>query len=379
MTGVISPIEFWLIDAYTYYSAFFSPHFAAAIAMLAIAFLGLDRWTSQATPGSLITLFLASLAVALLQPFDLILIDSVLSVTAAYRVLRRQIQPLRALAGLFLIGVSHAAIMGYDWIVLYQFPVWRAFTELNITPSPPAIYLLFGYAPLLLPALAGIIFAIQRRDGRLLVPILWLLVVAALVYAPLAVQRRFLMGIQAPMAVLAVYWLAESAVPWLERKIGPRFRLVMISYGIVATLSTALIFAWMIGRTRNFSDRDLYFTDAMRSGWQWIGAQTPDDSIFLASFENGNRIAGRTGHRVVLGHWVETANYWNKLTDVQRFFTADTEDTWRLAFLQAQGADYVWYSADERALGSWQPQNASYLRSVFESGDVVIFQVVPGD
>jgi hypothetical protein len=379
MTREISPIEFWLQDAYTYFAAFFSPHFAAGIALLVTAFLALDQWTSQGRSGSLATLFLASLAVALIQPFDLILIDIVLVIVAAYRVLRRQIQPLRALAGLILIGISHVAILSYDWIVLYQFPVWRSFTEQNITLSPPPIYYLFGYAPVLLPAVAGAILAIQRHVGRLLVPILWLLLVAVLVYAPLATQRRFLMGIQAPMATLAVFWLAEAAVPWLRKKIGPRYRPVMIGYAVVAVLSTILVFVWLVARTRDLTDRDLYISDAMRSGWQWIIAQTPGDSVLLASFANGNRIAGRTGHRVVLGHWVETADYDHKLAGIQRLFSAETEDEWRLAFLQAQRADYLWYSAEERALGSWQPQSAPYLHPVFESGDVVIFQVVRGD
>jgi hypothetical protein len=379
MTREISPIEFWLQDAYTYFAAFFSPHFAAGIAALATAFLALDRWTSQGISGSLATLFLASLAVALIQPFDLILIDGALVIAAVYRVLCRQLQPLHAFAGLILIGVSHAAILGYDWIVLYHFPIWRSFTEQNITLSPPPIYYLLGYAPLLLPAVGGVILAIQRRAARWLVPILWLALVAGLVYAPLATQRRFLMGIQTPMATLAVFWLAEAAVPWLRRKIGPRYRSAMIVYAVTAVLSTILVFAWLIARTRNITDRDLYFSDAMRSGWRWIEEQIPDDSVLLASFANANRIAGRTGHRVVLGHWVETADYSYKLAAIQRLFSDDTEDTWRLAFLQAQGADYVWYSAEERALGDWQPRSAPYLRLVFESGDVAIFQVLSGD
>ncbi len=376
MTREISPIEFWLQDAYTYYSAFFSPHFAAAITMLATAFLALDQWTSQATPRSLTTLFLASLAIAFIQPFDLILVDSVLIIGVVYRVSRRQISLFRVLAGLACIGVSHMAILGYDWIVLNQPPIWSSFTEQNITLSPPPIYYLFGYAPMLLPALGGLVLALRRRDDRRLVPILWLILVSMLVYAPQPIQRRFLMGVQAPMATLAAQWLAEVAVPWLSRKLGPRYRLAITGYAIVATLSTMLVFAWFIARTQNLIDRDLYISDEVQAAWQWVSERTSTESVLLASFANGNRIAGRTGRRVVIGHWVETAFYTRKLTDVQRFFADDTNDQWRLAFLRAEGIGYLWYGADEQALGSWQPQRAPYLRPEFESRDVIIYEVL---
>jgi hypothetical protein len=43
--------------------------------------------------------------------------------------------------------------------------------------------------------------------------------------------------------------------------------------------------------------------------------------------------------------------------------------------MQLQGVSYVWYSANEQALGAWSPAGASYLRLVFESPDVAIYQV----
>jgi hypothetical protein len=42
----------------------------------------------------------------------------------------------------------------------------------------------------------------------------------------------------------------------------------------------------------------------------------------------------------------------------------------------AQRANYVWYSAEERALGGWSPAGASFLRPVFESAGVTLYQVV---
>ncbi len=381
ITANVSPIEFWLLDAYTFLAAFASPHLAAGIALLAFACLLMDQWTSRSAPGvrpadrRLLALFLTLLAVALVQPFDLLLLDGILIAAVTRGILRRQMSPARALAGLILIGISHAAIVGYDWIVLGQYPVWQWFAAQNVTLSPPPVYYLLGYAPILLPALGGIALALGRRDGRLFIPICWILGVAILVYAPLATQRRFVLGVLVPMVALAVYWLANVALPCLRDRLRKRYRLVLVLYGAVATLSTITLFAWLLISVRNPVNPDLYIPDEDRAAWRWIADHTPVESVVLAAFTDGGNLVARTGRRTVLGHWIETADYSRKKEDVRRFFSAETGDAWRLDFLRAQRATYVWYGAEEQRLGNWSPATASFLRPVFETPHVKIFQV----
>lgn len=373
LTANVSPVEFWFLDMYTFLASFASPHFAAGIALLALAFTALDSWT-QGT-GGLLVLFLVSIGIAFIQPFDVILIDGALVIVTLWRARCGQIKPLSALIGIVLIGIAHGAIIGYDWIALYHFPVWQSFTEQNITLSPPPIYYVLGYAPTLLPALGGIGLAVRRRDSRWLVPILWIVEVALLVYAPLASQRRFVLAVQVPIAALAVYWLANVAVPWLRTRIGQRWRSVMLAYGTLAVLSTIMLMAWLLAATRNPANTDLYIPDGTRAAWNWIAANTPPDSVILSSFASGGNIAGQTGRFVVIGHWIETANFVDKLDAVQRFFSSDTTATWRLPLLQSQRVTYIWYGDNERALGTWSPAEAGYLRPVFESPSVTIYRV----
>jgi hypothetical protein len=382
MTANVSPIEFWLLDAYTFLAAFASPHLAAGIALLALACLSLDRWTSRSEPGSvrarhalpLLTLFLSLLAVALVQPFDLLLLDGILIAAVARGILRRQMSPVKALAGLALIGISHMAIVGYDWIVLSQYPVWQSFAAQNVTLSPPPVYYLLGYAPILLPALGGIVLALRRRAGLLFVPICWILGVAALVYAPLATQRRFVLGVLVPMAALAVYWLANVALPWLRDRLRRRYRLVLVVYGAVATLTTITLLAWLLVTTRSTLNPDLYIPDEDRAAWNWIADHAPVDSVVLAAFTDGGNLAARTGRWTVLGHWIETTDYSRKKEDVRRFFSVEADDAWRLSFLRAQHVAYVWYGAEEQRLGDWSPATASFLRPVFETSTVRVFR-----
>lgn len=376
MTANVSPIEFWLLDAYTFLSAFISPHFAAGVGLLALAFLMVDRWTDRPAPRQLTIMFLTSLAIAIVQPFDLILLDAILIAVAGYRLCRRRIAWTKALPGLVLIGISHAAILGYDWLVLYHFPIWTSFSAQNVTLSPPPVYYILGYAPTLLPALAGLYIAIRRRDGRWLVPILWLAGVAILIEWPgLLTQRRYVLGVQAPMAALAVYWFAEAGVPWLKKRLRKRYRLVLTVYGAVATLTTIALIVWLLAATRNPVNRELYIPDAVESAWGWIDEHTPTDAVFLASVGNGANLVGRTGRRAVVGHPIETADFAAKRAALSTFFGTDTDDDWRQAFLSGQHVAYLWYGADEQALGDWSPDEAGYLQKVFEAPGVTIYQV----
>jgi hypothetical protein len=233
-----------------------------------------------------------------------------------------------------------------------------------------------GYLPTLLPALGGVSLAIRRRNSRLRVPILWLGLVAVLVYAPLLTQRRFVLGVQAPLAVLAIYWLAEAAVPWLRKQLRRRYRFILLIYGAVASLSTIAVMAWLITAARNPANRDSFISDNTRAAWNWINTQTSDNSVILSAFSSGGQIAAQTGRRVVLGHWIETADYLTKRDWVQKFFTDSTPDDWRINILRNQHAAYLWYSPEERALGTWNPTTAPYLRPVYQQGDVTLFLFV---
>jgi hypothetical protein len=376
MTASVSPIEFWLLDAYTFLAAFVSPHLAAGIALLALTFLALDLWTTSAAPLSLFVLFLTALAIGMVQPFDLLLVDVVITIATLWRAVQGRIGWFHALAGLVLIGICHAALVGYDWIVLYHWPVWISFTAQNVTLSPPPIYYLLGYAPTLIPALGGIFLVVRRRDGRWLVPVLWLVGVAALVYAPGA-ERRYVLGVQAPLGALAVYWLATAAVPWLRGRFKRQYRLVLVLYGAVTGFSTLAVILWLCASARNPTNPDLWVPNASRAGWQWIADNVPTDSVLLADFANGGGIAARTGRRVVLGHWIETADYPLKLAMVQQFFSADAGEATRANILQNQRVSYVWYSAGEKSLGDWNPASADYLHIVYQNSGVTIYAVTP--
>jgi uncharacterized membrane protein len=43
--------------------------------------------------------------------------------------------------------------------------------------------------------------------------------------------------------------------------------------------------------------------------------------------------------------------------------------------MSQQGVSYIWYSDEERKLGTWLPASINLLRPVFESPSVTIYRV----
>lgn len=374
MAREVAPIELWLQDGFMYLAVVTFPHFAIAITLLLISLVMIERWAED-KPGSLLVLLFTTFGISIVQPHGLPLIDLILIGVVGSRVLRGQMNFVRALRGLIVIGVFHAAIIGYPLVVLYTFPVWREFTAQNVLPSPAPIYYLLGYLPMLLPALGGIVIIIRRREERWLLPILWLALVCLLLYAPLSTQRRYTLAIQAPLAALAVYWMAQVGVPWLRRRLRGRATLVLMLYGAVCLMATALMVQAQMIAVADKADRLVYHTDDQRAAWDWISANTTPTDLFLSSFEAGGQIPAYTGRRVMLGHWIETVDYPRKRAAVAAFFDPATPDSERWALMSEQGVHYVWYGPDERALGAWSPAAIPLLRPAFESATITIYRV----
>jgi hypothetical protein len=379
----VAPIELWLSDGYTFLAAYSFPHFAVGIAMLASALLLVERWT-RGKPGSLLALLLVTLGIGIVQPFGLPLVDLILVIGVGWRVLRGQMRLVNAVRGLFLVGVAHAALLGYSFVVLYGFPVWRDFTAQNITLSPLPIYYGLGYAPLLFPALGGLALIVRRREGRWLLPITWLLLVVLLLYAPLNTQRRYTLAIQAPLAALAVYWAAEAGLPALRRRLRGRATLVLILYAALSSTSTLLFVQAQIAQVADHADPTVYTSADMQAAWQWVRDNTSPSDVFLAAFESGGQIAGQTGRRVMLGHWIETIHFLRKREQVRQFFDPATPDEQRAALLRDQHITYVWYGPFEHDLvegapGAWSPANSPAFSPVFEGATITIYRVLLRD
>ncbi|GAB4572026.1 MAG: hypothetical protein Kow0077_10320 [Anaerolineae bacterium] len=375
-TASLAPVEFWLLDAYPFLAALTFPHFSMAVATLVGYWLALEHWRTSPTWRGALALGVLAGGLGLLQPFDLLLTALVTGLLAGVLLWRRKLTT-KHIVTLVPVGMVHAAVVGYDYYALHSHPVWQAFLRQNLTLSPPPVYYVFAYAWLLIPAVGGLIAAIRRREGRLLLPALWVLTVPLLLYAPLQTQRRFVMGWQVGLGVFGALGVVAFWQWWAARGWSVRFLRLALTAGLLfATLSHVLLVASSALLANPQTRPQLFLERDQLAAFDWLKTQ-PVDTVVFSSFETGGAVAAFTGRRVYIGHWIETPDFEARQALAERFYTADAmSNDERQALLMAGGIDVVWWEASgEENPALWRPATAEFLAPAFESGNIALFEV----
>ena len=250
-------------------------------------------------------------------------------------------------------------------------PAYAAWQAQNLLYSPaPYLYLLGFGLPLLL-AIVGLLLG--RRPDVLSAPAflcLWTLAVPPLLYLPTPLQRRFLDGYQAPVAILGGVGLYLI----VKRLHSARWRLSLIA-GLVTVIALTNVLLWF-GSIATIAAK---VEPVFRPGWEMSAARwfqsTPASSVVLASYDTGNLLPACALVRSFTGHGSETVNSEEKTSQVVQFFRAETSDAWRAELLSRYSVDYVYYGPRERKLGAINLQRLPYLTPVYDNGQVQILRV----
>jgi len=385
MAASMSPIEFWLSDAFNLLGALYMPHFAAAVTLQIVIALTYDSWVRNSgemvNRARLIILTLALAVESIIQPYVVLLLVPLLLILTAYHVFSaKRLSWRRALWLLIPLGI-HVGLVAYQYLAISSDPVWATFTAQNNTLSPLVTYYLLGYLPFLIPIIPGArVFMLDTADDRWWLPILWVALVAMLLYAPFPTQRRYLLGVQTPLAVLAAYGWSRAILPRLSRPHRPLLTIVYMALASVALVGMVVANIASIASPRD--NAEVYYQPDELLGYAWLARESPNvDDLILTTFDlsgqgSGGRLVAATGRRVFIGHWYETANFTEKVGQVRQFYDTNTPDSWRRDFLIKIGAVYIWYDDYARAVGDWNPAMADYLEALFASDTVTIYKVL---
>jgi hypothetical protein len=373
--GGISPIDFWLIDANSFFSIMMFPHFTVAMACLLEIFTRLLSQVGATSSASIRAQILALTALSFLLTF---VHPYAIAIVIAPAVLFGLVQGLRRrplsrqgwlLAG--ATGLGAGPILIYNAAVFTSQPVFRAWSTQNVTPSPPPIYYLLGFGLVLAFALAGLRGFMREQGDRAVFVFSWVAVVCLLIYLPIGIQRRFVEGVHVPLSVMAAYGLSEIAARLPARR---RFVAINLLLALASMSNVYMVVGYSVtAATRSPS---LFHSSDLVAAIDWLGANSVWTDTVLATEVTGRLIPARIGHRVALGHAIETLNYPERKRDVAAFFATDTADAERKAMLERLGVQYVLRGDAERSLGGFDPARGDYLREVYRSGDVVVYRVV---
>jgi hypothetical protein len=376
------------MEAYVFFTLFLFPQSALAMALLMGTLGGMVKFFER-DGGWWPWLFAlgCGLALALLNPYVLVVAGVVLGgYWLAIWISRRRL-PWREAVALAALAVLLVPPMAYYALQFNSHPVWLSFLSQDIVPSPPAWYYMAGYGLVFLLALPGAWHVLRQRNERQLMLIIWPAVILLVSYLPFSGQRRMIFGGVIPLAALAAIGLMIIVVPWFQRSwLGSKLAAQGYSQarlgGVVVALCVALAsisnLLLVAGSTLSATSGAPHLTQpaAVEEAIAWLGQYSALDDVILSSYQVGNIIPGRIGRRVVWGHWDETAFFDQKKSDVTAFFDGATSDEERQALLRRYGVDYVFYGPAERELGNFELLAVSYLKPIFSTNQVTIYQVM---
>jgi len=137
----------------------------------------------------------------------------------------------------------------------------------------------------------------MKRHRVLLV---WCLAGIILLYLPIGLQRRLMIGLMIPLAGLSALGLQYLSFGSVRRQLG----LTGLLFLLAVPTNLIVLLAGVHGVLVH--DSLLYLTRAESQGLNWLAEHTPNSALVLASPEMGLFIPAYSGQRVIYGHPFET-------------------------------------------------------------------------
>ncbi len=213
------PLSFISPETFGFLSLFGLPHLILARSLLMLALTAAVRARAGLVSAWTVGGWVAGLS--LVQPISLVPLAAVMAGLSLTLLVSARGTPARLrrfrfefqwISKSWLPALPLVAVLA--WSAL-QDPYLRIWATQNRILSPAPGYYLAAYAGVLVPALWGAWKSIRSKlgEGRLL-PVVWLIVLPALAYAPMTVQRRFVEGSWMAWLVLAAIGIEHLAPAW---------------------------------------------------------------------------------------------------------------------------------------------------------------------
>ncbi len=109
-------------------------------------------------------------------------------------------------------------------------------------------------------------------------------------------------------------------------------------------------------------------------GLLWLKKNTTTNDIILSLPTAGNIIPAIPGRKVVVGDYVHTYRFAEKLSLVTKFYKGQMTNIEAKNYLQKEKVSFVFWGEEEKNIGDY-PAKTEFLKEVFRNKDVVIYQV----
>ncbi len=378
------PLSWYSPEGFGFLMLYGLPHLALARAlMLSIliklleAFPDLSPSTSKA-PSTLPSLFLSTLALGWIHGFALT--TSVLLVGGMGLWWLRQKHVMKTSSGV-LSRVGVVLLAAIPWLLylayLARFDAFaRIWTQQNILPTPPWTTLAWAYAWVLPWAIPGWLRLRRERPTLAFLAAWWVGAALTLSHLPFSVQRRFLEGIWVVLSALVGVGLERRAQESTSLRLLPRSMAQGLWFPLLLSLPSVLLFWTATWQAALIPQPPIYRPRDEVAAFQALATLAQPGDPVMAAYPTGNALPAWAPVRVPLGLGPESIRFPVWENRVRSFYQAQTPDAWRRNLLSTWGFRFVFYGPQERALGTWNPQEAPYLHLRYQRGAYAVYEVV---
>ncbi len=372
-----------LPEAIAFRSVFSQVHFAVGAALVCGAIkLFFSAIVEKKTSRGLIAGMLVSL-LAVVHPYMVVVVCGVAGVALALPWLNDRSKAVRVnyystARAAVAFGAGTLPGVAYLFHLNRSNEVLREWLRVTDTFSPPPWEYALGFGIVAALAVAGFRLMWNRRApyGRLL--LIWALVQAALLYAPVSIQRRFVEGLQLPLTIaasVALFWIARRA---FKGPAAARNRKVFLVCAIAfaSLTNVGFVIGQIVARRAGSESTDprRYLGADLVAAFDWLRANSEPDAVLFSSYLTGNVAPSMTGLRVFLGHYAQTLRSGEKGAQVTAFYTnAMTDEAERELFAEHR-VRYIIYGQFEREISStFVPPD--WLKLAYRNSDVSVLEV----
>ena len=381
---IAHPLDVHGLSGNFFWTMVTSPHLVLALALLFVTLAAAYLGTRARTPRTSVVAGALALLLGLGHIYDLVTVWAVLAAFGLVSVLQRGWSTTLFVRLFSVVAISSPSVAYWGWVSSGANPVWQQalgqYDNLaSFTPSPPHLALFLGFTFLAaLPAL------FRRRgwspeSGPWVMVRCWFVTTLVLVYLPLPFQITLLAGYPLPMAALATLTLYDHVVPWARRMgVAPRGHAHWLPYLLLLLVvpTNLYLVAWRVVDLRRL-DYPYYLHQDDVAAMGWLEANTRPSDVVLTSFAVGHYLPGMAGNKAYLANAVMTTDFYHKQEQAARFYSKETDDAWRRAFLAESGVRYVFHGPSERRLGEYDPVGSDLFERSFSLPHTDVYEVRP--
>jgi hypothetical protein len=386
---LLFPLDVYRAGANSFLSMMAYPHFTIAnaliLALFALFLVGYERQQLRyALAAGVVAIILGWQHV-----YDLITIYGVLGVFFVLETVRLRSVPWYLVkAGLVLAVLSVWSPLYAVYLTNFD-PTWQEvlaqFGNAGVFTADPFHMIILVGLPLVVAVLTFDGFACDGRWSKHELFIkTWFLTSFVLGYLPVGYQVHLTNLWQVPVGILAIAGLFRQVAPYSARVLGRwkalRWsreqvqRLVVVCFVLLCSLTNVYLWMWrFVDLARH--EHPYYLYNEELAAMDWLADNADPDDVVLSSLTTGQYVPVFSDSHAFISHWAQTLDFFGKLAVVDEFFVSGTDDTWRQDVLEQYSVDYVFCGPVERDLGGCKLESSPFLRRVYASSLVEIYQV----